>query len=160
MIGPLTDAVIEAATVDAVRRSLAEDVDERGDVTAALVPESARGHLAITAREAGVVAGSRCAITAFAHVDPTLVVTWHCPDGTTIGPGDLVAEVHGSFRSILTAERTALNFLGHLSGIASLTAQFAPRSSTPPWRSKWSATWWTKPSRPLPPGPKPSSSTT
>ena len=124
MIGPLTDAVIEAATVDAVRRALAEDVDERGDVTAALVPESARGHLAITAREAGVVAGSRCAITAFAHVDPTLVVAWHCPDGTTIGPGDLVAEVHGSFRSILTAERTALNFLGHLSGIASLTAQF------------------------------------
>jgi len=124
VIGPLTDAVIEAATVDAVRRALAEDVDERGDVTAALVPESARGHLAITAREAGVVAGSRCAITAFAHVDPTLVVAWHCPDGTTIGPGDLVAEVHGSFRSILTAERTALNFLGHLSGIASLTAQF------------------------------------
>jgi nicotinate-nucleotide pyrophosphorylase (carboxylating) len=124
MIGPLTDDVIEAATVDAVRRALAEDVDDRGDVTAALVPASAIGHLAITAREAGVVAGTRCAVAAFAEVDPALVVTWHCPDGTTIAPGDLVAEVHGSFRSILTAERTALNFLGHLSGIASLTAQF------------------------------------
>jgi nicotinate-nucleotide pyrophosphorylase (carboxylating) len=122
VIGPLTEGDLAEATADAVRRALAEDVDERGDVTALLVPEDAVGHLVITGREEGVVAGSACAIAAFALVDPSLAVEWHLPDGAAVHPGQVVASVRGAFRSILTAERTALNFLTHLSGVATATA--------------------------------------
>lgn len=124
MIGPLTDEAVADAVSDAVRRALAEDVDERGDVTALLVPSNAVGHLVITGREHGVLAGKACAIVAFAVVDPTLEVTWLVDDGQAVEPGQVVARVSGSFRSILTAERTALNFLGHLSGVATATARF------------------------------------
>lgn len=109
---------------DAVARALAEDLDERGDVTAALIDEEVQGSLRIVARHDGVVAGSACAIAAFNLVDPDLVVNWIVGDGGRFANGTVIAEVAGCFRSMLTAERTALNFLGHLSGIATLTAAF------------------------------------
>ncbi len=118
-VDPPAEAVREA-----VARALAEDLGPAGDLTAALVPEDAEGHLTVVARESGVVAGRRCAEEAFAAVDPSLRVTWHRPDASAVVPGDVVAEVAGSLRSILTAERTALNFLGHLSGVATLTRRY------------------------------------
>jgi nicotinate-nucleotide pyrophosphorylase (carboxylating) len=113
-----------SAVTDAVARALAEDVLPLGDLTAALVPAAATGRLVVAARTDGVIAGQRCAEVAFALVGDGLSVVWHRPDGSSVVPGDVVAEVSGPLRLILTGERTALNFLGHLSGVASLTAQF------------------------------------
>ena len=112
------------AVTEAVARALAEDVLPLGDLTAALVPAATTARLTITSRACGVVAGSRCAEEAFFQVDPGLVVAWHRPDGSLVGPGDVVAEVSGQLRAILTAERTALNFLGHLSGVATVTRSY------------------------------------
>ena len=112
------------AVVEAVTRAIAEDVLPLGDLTAVLVPASAQATVAIVSRAHGVVAGRACAVETFTQIDPGLVVTWHKGDGAEVLPGDTVAEVRGSLRSILTAERTALNFLGHLSGVASLTHRY------------------------------------
>jgi nicotinate-nucleotide pyrophosphorylase (carboxylating) len=112
------------AVREAVERALAEDVLPLGDLSAAVVPPLATARFALVARGEGVVAGQRCAEEAFALVDPGLSVAWHRPDGSSVGPGDAVAEVSGRLRSILTAERTALNFLCHLSGVATLTRRF------------------------------------
>lgn len=112
------------AVREAVARALAEDVLPLGDLTAALVPAGARARLVVRARQHGVVAGQRCAEEAFAAVDAALALAWHRPDGERVVPGDVVAEVAGPLRPILTAERTALNFLSHLSGVATLTRRF------------------------------------
>ena len=112
------------AAREAVARALAEDVLPLGDLTGTLVPDDAKATLSLVARENGVVAGRLCAVEAFHAVDPTLSVKWHAPDGTRVLPGTVVAEVSGNLRSILTAERTALNFLCHLSGVATLTASY------------------------------------
>jgi len=113
-----------AAVRDAVSRALAEDLGPLGDLTAVLVPAEARSTLAIVARAEGVVAGQRCAEAALCEVGPDLAVDWRRGDGAAVGPGDVVAEVAGRLRPILTAERTALNFLGHLSGVATLTRRY------------------------------------
>jgi len=113
-----------AAVADAVARALAEDLGPLGDLTASLVPAGARSTLAIVARADGVVAGQRCAEAAFVEVGPDLELDWRRPDGAAVGPGDVVAEVAGRLEPILTAERTALNFLGHLSGVATLTRRY------------------------------------
>ncbi|MEI6700479.1 MAG: carboxylating nicotinate-nucleotide diphosphorylase [Actinomycetota bacterium] len=124
MIGPVDPEAFQRVVDDAVGNALREDLDERGDVTAALVGEEAIGTLRIVGREPGVVAGSACAIAAFQQVDSSLVIDWRSHDGMVIERGSVIAEIRGSFRSILTAERTALNFLGHLSGVATTTARF------------------------------------
>jgi nicotinate-nucleotide pyrophosphorylase (carboxylating) len=72
----------------------------------------------------GVLAGRDCAAETFRQLDPTLKLVWHAEDGNVLTPGDVILEVTGALRPILTAERTALNFLGHLSGIATLTSAF------------------------------------
>jgi len=113
-----------AAVRDAVGRALAEDVGPLGDITAMLVPDSETARVRVVSRADGVLAGRACALESFLQVDPSLVVTWHVPDGGWLAPGSVVAEVSGSMRSILTAERTALNFLCHLSGIATMTRDF------------------------------------
>jgi nicotinate-nucleotide pyrophosphorylase (carboxylating) len=121
------DAPAEAmghVVVDAVARALAEDLGPDGDVTAALVPDGVRAHFALRARAAGVLAGRACATETFRQVSQELSVRWHRDDGDALRAGDTVMEVSGRLRPILTAERTALNFLGHLSGIATLTAGF------------------------------------
>ncbi|HEY5025326.1 MAG TPA: carboxylating nicotinate-nucleotide diphosphorylase [Acidimicrobiales bacterium] len=114
----------EAAVRDAVRRALAEDLGPRGDLTAMLVPDTAEGRARVVARADGILAGRLCALETFGLVDPGLVVDWRIPDGEWLAPGSVVAEVAGPMRSILTAERTALNFLCHLSGIATLARHF------------------------------------
>jgi nicotinate-nucleotide pyrophosphorylase (carboxylating) len=126
VIGRLVPDVFppRGAVTEAVVRALAEDVGPDGDLTAALVPAGATGTLAIVARQQGVIAGQRCAEETFAQVSADLVVTWHRPDGAVVRPGDIVAEVSGPLRAILTGERTALNFLGHLSGIATETRRY------------------------------------
>ena len=109
---------------DAVARALAEDLLADGDLTAALVPERATAHFALRARQAGVLAGRACATETFRQLEPALPLIWYLGDGSVLVPGQTVMEVTGPLRPILTAERTALNFLGRLSGIATLTARY------------------------------------
>ncbi len=113
-----------AAVRAAVRRALAEDLLALGDLTAGLLERAARARLAVIARQHGVIAGQRCAEETFRQVDRQIAVTWERPDGSAVAPGDRVAQVEGPLSSILTAERTALNFLCHLAGIASLTRRY------------------------------------
>jgi nicotinate-nucleotide pyrophosphorylase (carboxylating) len=112
------------AVVEAVTRAIAEDLLPLGDLTAGLVDAGRRATCDVVSRSPGVVAGRACAVEAFAQVDPSVSVEWRLPDGSAVAPGDVVATVEGPLRSILTAERTALNFLGHLSGVATLTRAF------------------------------------
>jgi nicotinate-nucleotide pyrophosphorylase (carboxylating) len=114
----------ERAVRDAVGLALAEDLGPEGDLTAALVPEDVRAQFALRARRAGVLAGRDCATEAFLRIDPTIDLRWLSTDGDDLKAGDTALELAGPLRPILTAERTALNFLGRLSGIATLTAQF------------------------------------
>jgi len=109
---------------EAVARALAEDLTPLGDITSALLPPGLQARALFVPRDDGVLAGCRCADESFLQVDPTLQVTWSADDGDKVVGGQTVAEVRGSLASILTAERTALNFMGHLSGIATFTARF------------------------------------
>jgi nicotinate-nucleotide pyrophosphorylase (carboxylating) len=104
------------AVIDAVSRAIAEDLLPLGDLTAALVAPTARSSVAIVSRSEGVVAGRACALEAFSQIDPDVDVAWQIDDGSRVAPGDVVATAQGTLRSILTVERTVLNFLGHLSG--------------------------------------------
>ncbi len=88
------------------------------------MPEAVAAHCALRARRAGVLAGRDCATEAFTRVGPELSLEWRATDGDAVQPGDTLMEVRGPLRPILTAERTALNFLGRLSGVATLTARF------------------------------------
>ncbi|HZQ87412.1 MAG TPA: carboxylating nicotinate-nucleotide diphosphorylase [Acidimicrobiales bacterium] len=112
------------AVQDAVRRAIEEDVLPMGDLTAALLDDDERGRGAFVSRAEGVLAGRLCADEAFRQVDPSLLVTWQLDDGDAVSPGSVIGWVEGRLASILTAERTALNFLCHLSGVATLTATY------------------------------------
>ena len=104
---------------------LQEDLADRGDVTSQLlIPERQQGQVAIVARQAGVLSGLPLAWLVLQQM--TAEGTWHdtLPDGTALVPGQTVAVLTGSVRQLLTAERTMLNFLTHLSGIATLTQQY------------------------------------
>lgn len=121
----------EQAIVDAcVRRALLEDLgtdrlDADADVTSRLsVAADLRAYAKISAKAKGVVAGTACAVSAFTMLDPSSLVTLHRRDGEAVKPGDVVLEVTGRMRPLLASERTALNFLQRLSGIATVTAQF------------------------------------
>jgi len=113
-----------AAVRRAVAEALSEDLGPLGDVTAALVPAEARSRGTLVARQAGVLAGCACATEAFAQVDTDLELAWHLTDGASLSPGTVIGDLSGTLRSMLTAERTALNFLCHLSGVASLTRRY------------------------------------
>src|SRR5579864_2513255 len=106
------------AVRDVVARALAEDLGVFGDVTASLVPPGATVRAALVARAPGVLAGRLAAIETFATVDPAIVVRWSAADGDRVEAGGVLARIHGPLASVLTAERTALNLLGHLSGVA------------------------------------------
>jgi nicotinate-nucleotide pyrophosphorylase (carboxylating) len=106
-----------------VRAALLEDLGRAGDLTTdAIVPAEVRAETALVARQAGIIAGLDLAALAFRLIDPAIEVRVARPDGTPVAPGDLVATIAGPARGMLTAERVALNFLGHLSGVASATA--------------------------------------
>jgi nicotinate-nucleotide pyrophosphorylase (carboxylating) len=112
------------AVRDVVARALAEDLGVLGDLTAGLVADDARAAADLVAREPGVVAGRLCVLETFAVVDPAVSVEWKAPDGVGVHPGEVIAVVDGRLASILTGERTALNLLGRLSGIATLTRHY------------------------------------
>lgn len=109
---------------DAVSRALAEDLGPLGDVTAALVPRDARAVADVIARADGVIAGTLCATEVFSQLDPEVRVEWLVDDGGLAGAGAKIGQVAGTLRSVLTGERTALNFLCHLSGVATMTHRF------------------------------------
>ena len=113
-----------AAVVDAVARAIAEDLLPIGDLTAALVPPETVASVSIVSRADGVIAGRACALETILQIDPSLHTEWFLADGSAVRCGEVVAVLSGSLRSMLTAERTALNFLCHLSGVASLTRRY------------------------------------
>ncbi|PYJ43810.1 MAG: carboxylating nicotinate-nucleotide diphosphorylase [Verrucomicrobia bacterium] len=109
---------------DPIDIALREDIGE-GDVTTQLViPEDARARARVMSREKAVIAGTGPAAEVFRRVDPQLKVSTGLTDGTVVLEGETILEINGSTRSILTAERAALNFLQRLSGIATLTRAF------------------------------------
>jgi nicotinate-nucleotide pyrophosphorylase (carboxylating) len=106
-----------------VRAALLEDLGRAGDITTdAIVPADFTARVALASRQSGVVAGLGLALLAFRLVEPRIEVAIERPDGSHLAPGDIIATLSGPARGLLTAERVALNFLGHLSGIASATA--------------------------------------
>jgi len=109
-----------------VRSALLEDLGRAGDLTTdAIVPADVRAKAVLSARQPGVVAGLDLALAAFRLIDPAIEVRVHRPDGSRVAPGDDIATLTGPARGLLTAERVALNFLSHLSGIATATAAIA-----------------------------------
>lgn len=106
-----------------VRAALVEDIGRAGDLTTdAIVPPAMRAEAMLVARQAGIVAGLDAAATAFRLVEPSIEIAVERPDGTRLSPSDRIATIAGPARGMLTAERVALNFLGHLSGVASAAA--------------------------------------
>ncbi|BDE06778.1 nicotinate-nucleotide diphosphorylase (carboxylating) [Vulcanimicrobium alpinum] len=109
---------------DVVRAALREDLSRAGDLTTdAIVPPGALGDARVVAREAGVVSGVFALERTFAVLDPKVAVAVRIPDGGRVEPGSVVVVITGPLRSILTGERTALNLLCRLSGIATATAR-------------------------------------
>jgi nicotinate-nucleotide pyrophosphorylase (carboxylating) len=142
----LTPAEADAAR-SLIRLALAEDFGDRGDVTSlATIPENTTGGAGFVARAAGVVAGLPVVTLVLEAVDPRLTLSTLVADGTGVAKGDTIATVSGPMRSLLAAERTALNFLQRLSGVATLTRPFVDavagtkarildtRKTTPGWR--------------------------
>ena len=106
----------------AVRAALLEDLGRAGDLTTdSIVPADAVARTVLVARQPGVVAGLDFAACAFRLIDPRIEVSVALPDGSRLREGETIATISGPARGMLTAERTALNFLCHLSGIASAT---------------------------------------
>jgi len=108
---------------DAVARALKEDIGDAGDITTnATIPADATSRAVIAARKPGAIAGIDAALAAFRIVDPAISVTVESSDGARVEKGDIVLVLDGPSRGILSAERVALNFLSHLSGVATATA--------------------------------------
>jgi len=118
---PLPPTVIQPM----VRRALDEDFGNSGDITAnLLVPASAKAKLFMKSRENGVIAGMQPAEMTYLMVDPKVKFTIKKGDGSKVKKGDIIAVVEGPSRSLLSAERVALNFLGRMSGVATITSQY------------------------------------
>lgn len=109
---------------DAVSRALAEDFGPLGDITSALLPQDARCTATFVARSPGVLAGTACAVETYAQLDSDVEIEWNHRDGAHLLADVPIGRVAGSLRSVLSGERTALNFLCHLSGVATLTRRF------------------------------------
>jgi len=106
-----------------VLAALREDVGS-GDVTASLVPAPQQAHGRVISREAAVICGKPWVTEVFRQLDPSIRLTWHAEDGGSVSPDDVVFEIAGPARPVLTGERTALNFLQLLSGVATDTRQY------------------------------------
>lgn len=108
---------------DAVARALKEDFGDAGDITTnATIPANAQAKAVIAARKPGVVAGVDAAVAAFRMTDPAIELTIEKDDGERVQKSDVILSINGSARGVLSAERVALNFLGHLSGVATATS--------------------------------------
>jgi nicotinate-nucleotide pyrophosphorylase (carboxylating) len=130
-----------------VRLAIREDLERLYDwTTLALAPQGAHGKARVVAREAGVLAGLRAIETAVDEMQLDALWTGHARDGDSVNPGDCVGEIAGATRDLLTGERTLLNLLGRLSGVATQTRRFVEqiagtsarvydtRKTTPGWR--------------------------
>jgi nicotinate-nucleotide pyrophosphorylase (carboxylating) len=120
----LSASAVSPDILESIQRALAEDVGY-GDVTTnSTVPADAKARVQIVAKQDGVVAGLEVTRAVFLQFDDQIVFTPQVSDGDPVAKGQVLAEVEGSVRAILTGERTALNFLGRMSGIATLTREF------------------------------------
>jgi nicotinate-nucleotide pyrophosphorylase (carboxylating) len=118
-LAPLPRLLVEPI----VRAALVEDLGRAGDITSdAVIPATAHLRGAIVAREPGVIAGVDVACMAFMLIDPAITLAVDCPDGSPVGRGDPVIRLEGPARSVLSAERVALNLICRLSGVATATA--------------------------------------
>ena len=117
----LSPLAIEEATT----RALDEDLGRAGDVTSiATIPESAKAHAVLVARQAGVIAGLPLAIATFRKLSADILIQAYLRDGAAVAAGVHLLTISGPARAVLAGERTALNFVGRLSGIATLTADY------------------------------------
>ena len=107
-----------------VERALAEDLTPFGDLTSSLLDPNLSARAEFRARQAGVLAGCLCVDETLRAVDARLHVSWHLTDGDPISVGDILGVAEGPFAPMLTAERTALNFMSHLSGVATNAARW------------------------------------
>jgi len=110
---------------EAVRRALNEDLGRAGDITSiATIPETTPAHAILIARQPGVIAGLPLAVATFQTLSPDINIHAHIRDGATVAAGVHVLTISGPARAMLAGERTALNFVGRLSGIATLTSDY------------------------------------
>src|SRR6266568_5971098 len=120
------DAFLSPLAIDeAVHRALDEDLGRAGDITSlATIPEATRAQAVLVARQSGVIAGLPLALATLHKLSPNIEVQAHVRDAARVARGQHVLTISGPARAILTAERTALNFVGRLSGVATLTADY------------------------------------
>ena len=135
-----------ADTLPLIDRALAEDIGSGDITTRAIVPDRAEGQAAILAKSDGIIAGLPVVEQVFHQVEPRIEFAAKAKEGEPIAPGDVIAVISGPLSKILTGERVGLNFLSHLSGIATHTARFVDavsaynaiildtRKTTPGWR--------------------------
>jgi len=119
MENPLLEGLEET-----VRGALSEDIGD-GDITAELIPEDRQARASVICREHATICGEPWVTEVFRQVDPDVTIEWKHHDGDSIDPGDVVFVAHGKARSLLTAERTALNFLQTLSSVATSAREIA-----------------------------------
>lgn len=120
-----TEAALLAAEIERnVAAALAEDVGS-GDLTAQLVPAGARARATIVSREHAVLCGTAWFSRCFEKLDATIRITWHAADGERVAPDQILCELEGPARAMLTGERTALNFLQLLSGVATKAQHYS-----------------------------------
>jgi nicotinate-nucleotide pyrophosphorylase (carboxylating) len=113
------------AIAEAVQRALAEDLGRAGDITSiATIPETTKARAVMVARQAGVIAGLPLAVATLQKLSPDISIHGHYRDGAAVASGMHVLTISGPARAVLAGERTALNFVGRLSGIATLTADY------------------------------------
>ncbi|MGO3927077.1 carboxylating nicotinate-nucleotide diphosphorylase [Rhodopseudomonas pseudopalustris] len=120
------DAFLSHLAIEqAVHRALDEDLGRAGDVTSiATIPETTQAHAIMVARQSGVIAGLPLAVEAFRRLSPDIHIAAHVRDGDAVAAGIHVLTMSGPARAVLSGERTALNFVGRLSGIATLTSDY------------------------------------
>jgi nicotinate-nucleotide pyrophosphorylase (carboxylating) len=120
------EAFLSPLAIDeAVLRALDEDLGRAGDITSiATIPETTRAHAVMVARQAGVIAGLPLAVATFQKLSPDINIEAQIRDGATVAAGVHVLTISGPARAVLTGERTALNFVGRLSGVATLTSDY------------------------------------
>lgn len=120
------DAFLSPLAIDdAVTRALAEDLGRAGDVTStATIPPAVHAHAILVARQAGVIAGLPLAVAVLQRLSPDINIQAHVRDGNAVAKGVHVLTISGPARAVLAGERTALNFVGRMSGIATLTADY------------------------------------
>jgi nicotinate-nucleotide pyrophosphorylase (carboxylating) len=125
------DAFLSPLAIDAaVHRALDEDLGRAGDITSmATIPETREARAVLVARQAGVIAGLPLAVTTFQKLSADIRIEAHARDGATVASGLHVLTISGPARAVLSGERTALNFVGRLSGIATLTADYVRLTS-------------------------------